>query len=105
VDRFAISGPVYALQPQPQLHYYEENAFEYTTSLESLQPAEHTLTSLQPSQPPIYLTTWLQDRTLAVTTQINEGLGKCIASKSNTRSRNYGNEQYHMLQYCSFWFS
>jgi hypothetical protein len=106
VDEFDISEPLFALQPNPQPQYFgSEKTFEYTTSVESLPPAEHTLTSLQPSHSPVYLATWLQDRTLAVTTQISEELGKCIASKSNTRSRSYGNKQYHMLQYCSFWFS
>jgi len=56
---------------------------EYTTSLESLPTGEHTLTSLQPSQPPVYLTTWLQDRTLAVTTQINEELDELLDSISD----------------------
>jgi hypothetical protein len=72
---------------------------------ESLPSPEHELSTLKPSQPPIYLTTQLKDRTLAVTTQINEELGKCTASKSNTRRRSSGNIWYNMLQHCSFWFS
>jgi len=78
VDRFGTSGSAFA------------HAFQYITSPAPL--------------PPVYLSTSLQHTTLAVTTQINDELGKCTASQSNTRSRSYGNKQYRMLQYYSFWF-
>jgi len=66
VDRFGTSGqfPI------------SGNPFQYITSPRPLPPAEHKLAS----QPPVYLTTWLQHTTLAVTTQINGELGKCTAS-------------------------
>jgi len=106
VDRFGISTPVFALLPKPQPQFIiSGNTYEYTTSLGFLPQAHNKLASLQPTEPPVYFQTWLQDTNLAVTTQINEELGKCTASQSNTRSRSYGNKQYHMLQYYSFWFS
>lgn len=107
VDRFGISGPVFANQPIPQPQFIVSgNTYEYTTSLGFLPPVYNKLASLQPTtESPVYFQTWLQDTTLAVTTQINEELGKCTASQSNKRSRSYGNKQYHRLQYYSFWFS
>jgi hypothetical protein len=104
VDRFGISGPFVLHNPLPQ-NFGSVNNYEQTISL-GFKPAEEMgLTTLQPSEPPIYLTTQLEDRTLAVTTHINAELGKCTALESNTRSRSYGNKQYHMLRYCSFWLS
>jgi hypothetical protein len=110
VDRFGISGTAFPPQHKPQSQYHGfETTYVDIPSFEKefLTPAEDELATLQPSQSPIYRTTWLENRTLAVTTQINEELGKCnkSASKSNTRRRRYGNKQCHMLQYCSFWFS
>lgn len=106
LDRFGISGPLFVLQnPQPQ-NFGSGNIYEHTTSLGFLPVVEHYLTSPKLSEPPAYQTAQPEDITLAVTTQINEELGKCTALESNTRSRNNGNKQYHhMLRYCSFWFS
>jgi len=105
VDRFGISGPFFVLQnPQPQ-NSGNRNTYEHTSTLGFLPVVEHDLTSLQSSEPPVYQTAQPEDITLAVTTHINEELGKCTALESNTRSKSYGNKQYHMLQYCSFWFS
>lgn len=110
MDRFGISGTAFHAQPKPQSeHYRPVSTYAHMPNLlmKPLMPAQVELTTPQPSQSPFYLTTWLENRTLAVTTQINEELGKCSksASKSNMRRRSYGNKQYHMLQYCSFWFS
>nr|AGM32955.1 clip domain serine protease [Coptotermes formosanus] len=48
--------------------------------MKPLMPAQVELTTPQPSQSPFYLTTWLENRTLAVTTQINEELEELLDS-------------------------
>lgn len=106
VDRFGTSRPVFAYLPKPQPQsIISGNTHDYTTSLAFLPPVDTKLASLQPSGIPVYESAWLDDTDLAVTTQINDELGKCTTSQSNTRSRSYGNKQYHVLQYYSFWFS
>jgi hypothetical protein len=80
VDRFAISGPVFPHQPKPQPQYFGSgNTYEYTTSLGFQPPAEHKLFNLQPVEE--------EYTTPALTTQINEELGKCTASKSNKKQK------------------
>jgi uncharacterized protein YegL len=84
VDRFGISTPVFALLPKPQPQFIiSGNTYEYTTSLGFLPQAHNKLASLQPTEPPVYFQTWLQDTNLAVTTQINEELDELLDSLSD----------------------
>lgn len=73
VDRFGISLTTHAFQNlQPEYQ-----------ALETLPPPEYALATQQPSQPPVYLTSQLEDRTLAVTTQVNKELDELLDSISD----------------------
>lgn len=66
-------------KPQSQYHGFETTYVDIPSfEKEFLTPAEDELATLQPSQSPIYRTTWLENRTLAVTTQINEELEELL---------------------------
>jgi hypothetical protein len=76
VDRFGFSGTAFStsrrpLQPQDHgiVNEYDE---EQILKTESLSHAEDEPVTLQSSQPPVYLTTRVENRPPEVTTQINE---------------------------------
>jgi hypothetical protein len=84
MDWFGISGTMFSPQRKTQPPYQGfVDSYGVITSFALESKPVH------PSRSPIYLTTSLENRPLAVTPQINEKLGKCTesASKSNIRRR------------------
>jgi hypothetical protein len=80
VDRISLSAAAFSPAHKPhKIHKYPVNlsAAQPPAELETEQ-YEDELVNLPPSQPPMYLTTQLENRPVEATTQINEENRKYI---------------------------